>query len=143
MDRIEISQNRCYYTAITNGVNGPVSELDSGEMIIFGVKNPANRDRYLIRKELTNTDYSAVVRGFLLELSSSDTDIPPGIYCYDIALKKANGELEPIIEESEFMQKRSTVQPQMNRKQLPRNLPGQTKRRTTERRQAKRSTNPR
>ena len=49
------------------------------------------------------------MRGFLLELSSSDTDIPPGIYCYDIALKKASGELEPIVEESEFIVKPSTV----------------------------------
>ena len=109
MDRIEVNQNRGYYRAVDKGVNGPLGELDEGEKIIFGVKNPANRNRYLIRKELTNADYSAAMRGFLLELSSSDTDIPPGVYCYDIALKKASGELEPIVEESEFVVKPSTV----------------------------------
>ena len=109
MNRIEVNRNRCYFQAVDKDEKGAIIELGEEEKIIFAVKNPCNRGRYLIKKELTNADYSASAQGYLLSLTSDDTDIKPGIYCYDIALQRASGELETIVGESDFVVRPSTV----------------------------------
>ena len=77
--------------------------LSEGEKIIFGVKAAGFDTKYLIRKELTNDNYVSSAKGFLLTLTSQDTDIRPGVYYYDIALQKSGGELELIEKKSEFV----------------------------------------
>lgn len=103
--RLEIPQNRIFRRVIT--VTDEDTEEDyrlkNEEKIIFGVKKvPGKRNPYVIKKELAEADYDESTGGYILTLTSRDTDLPPGLYFCDAALKKADGEFEPIIGKTEF-----------------------------------------
>ena len=103
MKRIKVTQNRHYERMVGMRDEAEDNRLAEGEKIIFGVKAAGFDTKYLIRKELTNDNYVSSAKGFLLTLTSQDTDIRPGVYYYDIALQKSGGELELIEKKSEFV----------------------------------------
>ena len=108
-NRIIVRQNRHFEKMVGVRDDGADGSLAEGEKIIFGVKAAGVGKGYLIRKELTNEDYDSNAQGFLLVLSDNDTNLRPGVYYYDIARQRADGELEVIGEEAEFIVKPSAV----------------------------------
>ncbi len=69
--------------------------LGEHEKLVIGIKSSTLHTNYLLKKELTNTDKHT--DGYLLTLSTEDTDLPQGKYYYDVALLRADGELVKII----------------------------------------------
>lgn len=69
--------------------------LKKNEKLIFGIKTRAFSTKYILRKEISNENKSG--DGYLLSLTSKETDIPQGEYCFDVALLRDDGELVKII----------------------------------------------
>lgn len=89
-------------------IDGNIYNLQSAESLVFGVKSNPDSSDYDIKKVLTADDETE--SGYLLVLSTSDTDLPAGRYYYDIALRTADGELVQIIDTSRFEITESVVQ---------------------------------
>lgn len=91
----EIFQNRYQKINIILYSGDRQYTLTGSEKIIFGLKKDlSQRDSYIISKVLTSTDLGE--DGYELILTTADTDITPGYYYYDIALRRSTGELEPL-----------------------------------------------
>lgn len=59
-----------------------------GDLLIFSVRY--GRD-IIVRKQLTTADYDAEQNGFVLSLSSTDTDFEPYKYKYDFLFARVDG----------------------------------------------------
>lgn len=106
---IKIPKNRLFEACISViDSEGNDYKLQSGESLIFGVKFNAESKDYDIQKVLTSENETE--NGYLLVLSTQDMNIASGRYYYDIALRKANGELVQIIDTSRFEITESVVQ---------------------------------
>lgn len=68
--------------------------LGTNEKLIFVVREG---EKIIIKKELIDSDYVEDENGYLLSLSSAETDIGVGTYSYKLTLQRADGEYEPII----------------------------------------------
>lgn len=105
-----IYQKRQYVTAVVIRNNGGYYQLTENETLIYGLKDDAcGDDDYIIRKELTSNDYSSEKNGYILTLSTTETYLKPGVYYYDVALQRENGELVPIIPRTEIHVVKSVV----------------------------------
>ncbi len=105
---IKIQRNRAFTAEIIIKANdNSVYTLESGETLIFGVKENPDNTSCLITKEITADDKADA--GYTLTLSSDDTDIPIKAYYYDIALQRSDGELETIIDCTDFIISKSVV----------------------------------
>ena len=97
---LTINQNRLFTCEITIENNESYYALRAGEKLIFGIKSSPVDGEYIIKKEIDRTAVAADGIGYMLELSTEDTDIDPGEYYYDIALKTSLGELLTIVDSS-------------------------------------------
>jgi len=68
--------------------------LGTNEKLIFVVREG---EKIIIKKELIDSDYVEDENGYLLSLSSAETDIGVGTYSYKLTLQRADGEYEPVI----------------------------------------------
>ena len=68
--------------------------LGTNEKLIFVVREG---EKIIIKKELIDSDYVEDENGYLLSLSSAETDISVGTYSYKLTLQRADGEYEPVI----------------------------------------------
>lgn len=68
--------------------------LGPTEKLIFVVREG---EKIIIKKELIDSDYVEDENGYLLSLSSAETDIGVGTYSYKLTLQRADGEYEPVI----------------------------------------------
>ena len=68
--------------------------LGTNEKLIFVVREG---EKIIIKKELKDSDYVEDENGYLLSLSSAETDIGVGTYSYKLTLQRADGEYEPVI----------------------------------------------
>ena len=74
--------------------------LVNGESLIFTLKDG---ETAIIQKNLTNSDYDENEDGYILSLTSSQTDIPAGTYSYYIDLCRSDSEFETVIPKSQFI----------------------------------------
>lgn len=93
---IHIYRNRAYAAKIVIEKGSSSYKLSSGEKLIFGVKKNTNQD-YVIKKELSADDILEDEQGYMLLLTSDETNISVGTYIYDIALRDTNGQLVKVI----------------------------------------------
>ncbi len=106
---IRLPRNRLFEACISVlDIKGKKYKLQSGESLIFGVKFNAESTDYDIQKVLTSAD--ATEGGYLLVLSTQEMNIASGRYCYDIALRTADGDLVQVIDISTFEVTESVVQ---------------------------------
>lgn len=98
---MNIQQNRFCTILITIKNGNENYQLQSGEKIIFGVKASMLNTNYILKKELTSADFDTENGGYIMTLSTAETNIDSGEYVYDVALQRSGGELEPIIDCSE------------------------------------------
>lgn len=103
------SQNRVFRTAVKILSGDEEYYLAQNEKLIFGLKRFAYSRDHLLQKEILPADYDTDSHGYILTLSTEETNLAPGSYCYDIALQRADGELEKIIGCTEFEIVRSVV----------------------------------
>ena len=68
--------------------------LGTNEKLIFVVREG---EKIIIKKELKDSNYVEDENGYLLSLSSAETDIGVGTYSYKLTLQRADGEYEPVI----------------------------------------------
>ena len=82
--------------------DGELYEMDSGDKLIFGVKeSPTQSSSYVIKKYIYSTDKSD--DGYLLSLSPEDTvNLESKRYVYDIGLLDSSGNYNMVIECSTF-----------------------------------------
>ena len=99
-NKIKLYRNSAYSDIVQIKNDGEYYILGNTEKLIFTVKKDAE---ILIRKELTDSDYIEEENGYLLSLSSAETNIPVGTYYYNIKLKRADSEFEPVISKSKFI----------------------------------------
>lgn len=99
-NKIKLYQSSVYSDIIQVKNDSEYYILGNTEKLIFTVKKDTD---ILIQKELTNSDYIEDEKGYLLFLSSSETNFPTGIYHYNLVLRRADGENEPVITKSEFV----------------------------------------
>ncbi len=109
-NHIKVTRNRVYRTGLRiKDSDGYDYSLGEGEELLFGVKRYSYQEEYLLKKTLTANDYDASMLSYILYFGSEETDIEPGTYCYDIALKRKTGELERIIGWTPFEVLKSVV----------------------------------
>lgn len=113
MNGVEIMpQNRFYQRQIKILQNGSYYNLAEGEKILFGLKKNAcqtDYEDYIIYKELTSDNISDDGNGYILTISTDETDIPVGSYYFDVALRRTDGELVTVIGCTEIQIKKSIV----------------------------------
>lgn len=97
---IKIYKNTAYSTGVQIYDNGEVYILGNTESLIFTLKNG---DTDILQKTLTSCDYDEDTNAYILSLTSSETNISVGTYYYNIKLRRADSELEPVIPKSEFI----------------------------------------
>lgn len=100
INRVQIYRNTAWATAIQIENDEDFYILGSTESIIFTLKD-GNTE--LIQKTLTSSDYDEDVKGYVLSLTSAETNIPAGTYYYNVILHRADNENEPIIPLNEFI----------------------------------------
>ncbi len=100
INRVQIYKNTAWSTAIQIENDEDFYILGSTESIIFTLKDG---DTVLIQKTLTNSDYDEDVNGYVLSLTSAETNLSAGIYYYHVILHRADNENEPIIPLNEFI----------------------------------------
>ena len=101
-NKIRLYQSIAYSDIIQLKDSNEYYQLSSTEKLIFTVKNGSD---IILQKELTSSDYVESENGYLLTLSSAETDIDVGTYFYNIVLQRVDGEPEPIITKTEFIVK--------------------------------------
>lgn len=97
--QLYVTRNRACSAIVTVEDNGAVYQLANGEKLIFTLKDG---NTVILTKELTSSDYDSTFSGYILHLSSAETDISAGTYRYDIALY-SDGETETVIPETDFI----------------------------------------
>ena len=96
-------QNRAFVTEIRIRNGEAFYRLALTEKLVFDLKkSPYNTD-YIISKQLDAENTAQDGKGYVLKLSTQETNLPQGRYYYDVALKRADGELEPIIACADFI----------------------------------------
>lgn len=106
---IVAARNRAFHTAVQIRSGEEEYFLQPQEKLIFGLKQFAYNRDYLLQKEITYNAYDSSSHGYLLTLTTEETDLQPGMYCYDVALQRADGELEKVIGCTDFEIVRSVV----------------------------------
>lgn len=106
---IVAARNRVFHSAVQIRSGEAEYFLRPEEKLIFGLKQFAYNRDYLLQKEILYNAYDSGSHGYLLTLSTEEMDLQPGMYCYDIALQRADGELEKIIGCTDFEVVRSVV----------------------------------
>lgn len=72
--------------------------LDAGDKVYFTVNDGLEKENPFIQKVITTfTDNKALV-----ELSTTDTDIPVGNYYYDVEVDTADGRVDTVIGPAKF-----------------------------------------
>lgn len=72
--------------------------LDTGDRVYFTVNDGLEKENPLIQKVVTEfTDNKALV-----QLSTSDTDLPIGSYYYDVEIDSADGRVDTVIGPAKF-----------------------------------------
>ena len=72
--------------------------LDTGDRVYFTVNDGLEKENPLIQKVITEfTDNKALV-----QLSTSDTDLPIGNYYYDVEIDTADGRVDTVIGPARF-----------------------------------------
>ena len=72
--------------------------LDTGDRVYFTVNDGLEKENPLIQKIVTEfTDNKALV-----QLSTSDTDLPIGSYYYDVEIDSADGRVDTVIGPAKF-----------------------------------------
>lgn len=100
INRVQIYKNTAWSTAVQIENDEDFYILGNTESIIFTLKDG---DAELIQKTLTSSDYDEDVNGYVLSLTSAETNIPAGTYYYNIVLHRADNENEPVIPLNEFI----------------------------------------
>lgn len=100
ISRIEIYRNTAWSTTVQINDTGDNYILGTTEKMMFIVRSGNNT---ILSKVLTNADYDEDENGYILFLSSAETDIAVGKYTYKVTLQRADGEYEPIIPLREFI----------------------------------------
>lgn len=91
-----------YYAVSVIGSEGEPYELQTGEILRFGVKSRTDAPTYIIKKELTSEDADEDGE-YPIKLEPSDTqNLPFGTYYYDIGLQSGDDYFS-VIEASEFI----------------------------------------
>lgn len=86
--------------ALTNRETGADYTLETGEVLVFGLKVDENADERILVKKITN----AANGEYYLELEPADTaDLTPGFYYYDVSLQHGSTVLYNVIEISPFL----------------------------------------
>lgn len=88
--------------------DGSIYELQSGDKIIFGVKEKCDKlnNEYLIKKTADSSKKSG--DGYLISFYPEDTkDIPFGNYEYDAGIQTSDGDYYMVIEASIFRIKKA------------------------------------
>jgi len=80
--------------------NGAPYTLETGQVLVFGLKRHWNSEDRVLAKKITGT-----VNGeYYLELTPADTaDLEPGKYCYDVGLQHGSYVFYNVIEPSIFI----------------------------------------
>ena len=99
-NKIRLVQNTAYSDIIQVKNGEAYYQLSNAEKLIFTVKNGSE---IILQKELTNSEYIGDENGYLLALSSAETDIDAGVYYYNVTLLREDNEREPIITKTEFI----------------------------------------
>ena len=99
-NKIRLIQNTAYSDIIQVKNDDEYYQLANAEKLIFTVKNGSD---IILQKELTNSNYIEDENGYLLALSSDETDIDAGVYYYNVTLLSEDNEREPIITKTEFI----------------------------------------
>ena len=99
-NKIRLIQNTAYSDIIQVKNGEAYYQLSNAEKLIFTVKNGSE---IILQKELTNSEYIGDENGYLLALSSAETDIDAGVYYYNVTLLREDNEREPIITKTEFI----------------------------------------
>lgn len=94
---IRLTQDRVYETGLQIKNGDGYYYLSPQEKLLFGIKQTTYQTAYLLQKTLTRDDYDADSDSYTLRLTTAETALEPGQYCYDVALQRADGELEKII----------------------------------------------
>ena len=94
---MNVYQNRTYTTKIVIEKGGSCYHLSTSEKLLFGVKKSVDQSNYIIKKELSAADISEDDKGYLLTLTSNETNVAKGTYVYDVALIDKNGRLVKVI----------------------------------------------
>jgi len=97
-NKIRLVQNTAYSDIIQVKNGEEYYQLSNAEKLIFTVKDGSY---IILQKELTN--YIEDENGYLLALSSAETDIDAGVYYYNVTLLREDDEREPIITKIEFI----------------------------------------
>lgn len=72
--------------------------LDTGDTVYFTVHNGVERENPKIQKVITEfKDHMAFIR-----LDSEDTNLPVGLYFYDIQINTADGRIDTVIGPAKF-----------------------------------------
>ena len=93
-NKIRLVQNTAYSDIIQVKNGEAYYQLSNAEKLIFTVKNGSE---IILQKELTNSEYIGDENGYLLALSSDETDIDAGVYYYNVTLLREDNERESII----------------------------------------------
>ena len=113
IDNKKIPRKRLYVRKIImkDPVTGDYLALQTGEKLIYGLKKDVcdEIEECVILKELTDSDRSSDNKGYWLQLSTQETDLPLGKYYYDIVLQRNDGELVPVVNCTEIHVVKSVV----------------------------------
>lgn len=101
--KIVIPQNREYKAEVVIMNDQDYYTLSENEKIVFGVKRYVDDTSYIMTKELTSSDITEDEHGYLLTLSTNDTNVQAGYYYYDMAVQLDNDELIPIFLADDFV----------------------------------------
>lgn len=97
---INIYRNTAFSDVISITDDEEVYILGENEKLIFEVKHGR---RIILQKELTSVDYDDDEGGYIISLTSAETDIEPDTYYYNIKLQRSDGEYEPVIFTNKFI----------------------------------------
>ena len=100
-NRIKVQRCRRLQRDIYVDDGGEPLILAQGETIIFAIKD-GSADDCLLTKILTASDRNQETGAYALDISSSEMDIPEGVYFYDVSFCDTDDNLHTIIPDTEI-----------------------------------------
>lgn len=102
MEKMEIVRGttNSFALAVTDKATGNPYTLETGQVLVFGLKLGKTDEERMLVKKITHT-----VNGeYYLELAAADTaDLEPGLYYYDIGMQHGDSVFYNVIEASPFV----------------------------------------
>lgn len=96
-----------YFTLAFYNEKGENVILDAADTLTFGVKRKYEDTNFIVKKNIsTTTDFNGT---YPFKLTSTETNVSPGRYYFDVTIKKSAGVLIRPIQDQQLMIKSSVI----------------------------------